>query len=377
LSEAAIAALGGLRAGRAGPALLALLRREWPLAVADASHDRVHFRMARLIVGSLGRTGFPDAVPELLGLLLGPELYRAHALLGSAPPAERGGLLGSLVAALVQWPDDRLTAECGQVLDRLTVNGGVGRIGEGYLDFLAGLFADPLREEVGEPRPRRGLSALLGRTVLAIAPRDTPFDLRALSQLTTSEAEAGRFAEASVDQAAYRDLLALLDPWEFAGNEKRVLATADVLEGLALAAAGREDEGFARCAAGRDRDPEDPYLLNLFAWYLAVAGFRLGDALPAAEEAARRAPSDPGILDTLGFVLGRLGRHEEAIPWLDAAVDLDREASQNAPRESPRRRDPWIIFRLAAACAKVGRAEEAAKLHEEARAMDDTIGELP
>jgi tetratricopeptide (TPR) repeat protein len=281
------------------------------------------------------------------------------------------------VAALVQWSDDRLLEEGERELSRLARSGDLGRIGESYLDSLAGLFADPRRDEVRSPRPRRGFAGLLDRTIVAVAPRDTPLDLRAFDRLARRAGDDGRFAEAAAAQASYRDLLAVLDPWNFAEEEKRVLATLDVLEGLAEAVAGREEEGFARCIAGRDRDPEDPLVLNAFAWYLAVAGFRLAEALPAAEEAARRAPSEPLILDTLGFVLSRLGRYEEAVPWLDEAVDLDRKAAENAPRETPRRRDPGILNRLAVACAKVGRVEEAATLNEEARKMDDTIPPLP
>lgn len=70
--------------------------------------------------------------------------------------------------------------------------------------------------------------------------------------------------------------------------------------------------------------PEDPILLNNLAWsYQQLKDTR---ALPTAERAAKLAPANPAVLDTLGWMLAEQGDTARALPLLKKAVNAAPEA---------------------------------------------------
>ncbi len=375
LAAEAIEALGLLRAEAALPALLRLLAREWPLALADPSPDHSHHEACRLLLTAVGRVGTPASLDPLLGLLVSPELVRGWSRLDEGPPRERGSLLGTLVAALVRHPDDRLCERWQALIAPRWESGVAGRLDENYLTWLAALVGDPRRPEVGRAQPRRRFAEALLSLVLRLAPRDTAADLSALSVLAEAAAERGDFAAAAAHRAEHLALLALRDPWAHEEREIALRAGVEVLGGVSLARAGDEAAGLAACRAARDRAPDDPEVLNTFAWYLASAGLAPEEALAAATEAAARAPSDAGVLDTLGFVLLRAGRAEEAVAALDDAVSRDRKETEDAAPEEERRAEPAYSYRLAAALSRAGDPAAAGAMLERAVAMDDTLAD--
>jgi tetratricopeptide (TPR) repeat protein len=81
---------------------------------------------------------------------------------------------------------------------------------------------------------------------------------------------------------------------------------------------------------------------------LAVLYQRLKDgrALATAEQAYKLAPTNPGIMDTLGWILLEQGQTARA-------VDLLQQASAKAPKS------PTLRYHLAAAYAKAGKRAEA------------------
>lgn len=62
--------------------------------------------------------------------------------------------------------------------------------------------------------------------------------------------------------------------------------------------------------------PDDHHAHNALGYSLADRGLRLSEALSLVQQAARLAPHDPFILDSLGWVQFRLGRPEEAVALL-------------------------------------------------------------
>ncbi|MEW6280979.1 MAG: tetratricopeptide repeat protein [Candidatus Eremiobacterota bacterium] len=76
------------------------------------------------------------------------------------------------------------------------------------------------------------------------------------------------------------------------------------------------------------------------------------DALPDAEEAARLAPEEPGVRDTLGLVYLGLGRTEAALKELE-------RASQGSP-------DPGLRAHLGLALARSGQTKRARRAFLEA-----------
>jgi Flp pilus assembly protein TadD len=69
-------------------------------------------------------------------------------------------------------------------------------------------------------------------------------------------------------------------------------------------------------------DPDNASALNALGYTLADRGERLDEAHAMIERALTLRPDDPAILDSMGWVLFRLGRPAEALPWLRRALEL-------------------------------------------------------
>lgn len=69
--------------------------------------------------------------------------------------------------------------------------------------------------------------------------------------------------------------------------------------------------------------PDDPQLLNNFAYLLAVADRRLDEALGFVDKALERVPDNASYVDTRGWILYKLGKIDEAKAELERARDMD------------------------------------------------------
>ncbi|MFH0881497.1 MAG: tetratricopeptide repeat protein [bacterium] len=69
--------------------------------------------------------------------------------------------------------------------------------------------------------------------------------------------------------------------------------------------------------------PEDPQVLNNFAYMLAVSERHLPDALTYIQRALELQPENASYIDTKGWILFKMGKAQEALEVLQKAVDLD------------------------------------------------------
>jgi Flp pilus assembly protein TadD len=67
-------------------------------------------------------------------------------------------------------------------------------------------------------------------------------------------------------------------------------------------------------------DPRNPLALNNLAYRLAVDSKKPAEALPLALQAAKLAPQDPTILDTLAWTQYLLGDHAAAVKTMAAVL---------------------------------------------------------
>ena len=66
--------------------------------------------------------------------------------------------------------------------------------------------------------------------------------------------------------------------------------------------------------------------MNALGYTLADRTDRYDEALKLIQRALELRPDTPAIIDSLGWVLHRLGRTEEALPHLRRAFELQRDA---------------------------------------------------
>ncbi len=156
-----------------------------------------------------------------------------------------------------------------------------------------------------------------------------------------------------------------------AGRDEGVVAALDAhaLDGrlwLGLAERARERKLPAAASACYRRamrsDPENPLVLNNFAWTsLQARTVDLADILAAARKAVALAPDHPSILHTYGTALLKAGRDTDCVAL------LEREAALAA-------RAPALLLLLGEAYEKLGKKDAAVKRYAECLEHPGTEG---
>ncbi len=93
-------------------------------------------------------------------------------------------------------------------------------------------------------------------------------------------------------------------------------------------------------------EPDQPYVLNYLGYSWAEQGVNLEKAFEMVDKAVKQRPNDGYIVDSMGWVLYRMGKFEGAVTHLERAVEVRPE-------------DPTINDHLGDAYWRVGRQTEA------------------
>ncbi|MBF0373884.1 MAG: tetratricopeptide repeat protein [Alphaproteobacteria bacterium] len=116
--------------------------------------------------------------------------------------------------------------------------------------------------------------------------------------------------------------------------------------GIALERSQRWPEAETDFLKALELERDQPYVLNYLGYTWVERGINLDQARKMIEKAASLRPDDGAIIDSLGWVLYRLGDYPEAVRNLERAVELRPE-------------DPTINDHLGDALWRVGRRDEA------------------
>ncbi|MFN7782195.1 MAG: tetratricopeptide repeat protein [Lysobacterales bacterium] len=103
-------------------------------------------------------------------------------------------------------------------------------------------------------------------------------------------------------------------------------------------------------------DPEDADALNALGYTMADRTTDYEEALGYIERALALSPEQPAILDSMGWVLFKLGRHVEALDYLQRAFAAQEDAE--------------IAAHLAEVLAVLGRDEEAREIWQKGAGLD-------
>lgn len=125
---------------------------------------------------------------------------------------------------------------------------------------------------------------------------------------------------------------------------------------------GKIDEAIAGYRRVVELQPRNVVALNNLAFALAVHRKAPADALPLAERAAKLAPSNANVLDTLGWVEHLLGNHEAAARILTDASKLDPGSAETH-------------LHLAVVAMALGQRTEAERALNEAVRLDPSLNE--
>ncbi|MGJ8603450.1 MAG: tetratricopeptide repeat protein [Marivita sp.] len=84
----------------------------------------------------------------------------------------------------------------------------------------------------------------------------------------------------------------------------------------------RWDEAEADFRTALELNPDQPQVLNYLGYSLVEKKIKLDEALDMIERAAAARPESGYIIDSLGWVLYRLGRYDEAVGHMERAAEL-------------------------------------------------------
>ena len=129
---------------------------------------------------------------------------------------------------------------------------------------------------------------------------------------------------------------------ELAPNDPRIIAIIAYLQ----TTSGQNSEAITSLRKQLTLDPENTIAMNNLAFALADAGNDLDQALSLAEKAQKKAPSNAGIADTLGWVYTKKGLNDSAIQIFSGLV-------KKYPDE------PAFRYHFGVALLQKGEAEEA------------------
>ncbi len=336
-------------------------------------------QVALLQAAQLQRAGRPAQAREILDGLA-PKVggdVRLRGLLALAYEASGDGVAAATV--LAGGPQDIGSYGLrASILARLDDKSALARV------------HDQLRADTAQPDQERRL--LLGKIAEFLANRDEALDWyrsvveepqRTEARLRTASVlyDLGRRDEAwaetrklqedgLVDDEARRDAYLL-------EAELRQKASDDAgeLDAYARGLAAYPDDSrllYSRALAWERRDdvaraeadlrtvlvanPNDAAALNALGYTLADRTTRYQEALELLDRARNAAPDNPAILDSYGWVLYRLGRGEEALPYLRRAWMLMK--------------DPEVAAHLGEVLWVQGYKDEARKYLDEAMKLD-------
>lgn len=92
------------------------------------------------------------------------------------------------------------------------------------------------------------------------------------------------------------------------------------LLGDAANQAGQIQESNKAYEKALANNPNSVYVLNNYAWHLALRKESLTKALEMSQKANNLEPGDPNLLDTQAWVYFQLGQYQEALIWIEKAI---------------------------------------------------------
>jgi tetratricopeptide (TPR) repeat protein len=111
-------------------------------------------------------------------------------------------------------------------------------------------------------------------------------------------------------------------------------------------------------------DPENPYVLNNYSYYLSLRKERLDDAERMSAKSLELSPDNKHYLDTYGWIMYQKGNYEEARIWIEKS--LENNATEDAV----------VLEHLGDVLYKLGKKEEARAYWKQALELGGEITEF-
>jgi tetratricopeptide (TPR) repeat protein len=111
-------------------------------------------------------------------------------------------------------------------------------------------------------------------------------------------------------------------------------------------------------------NPDNPYVLNNYSYYLSLRKERLEFAEKMSARSLEISPGNKHYLDTYGWIMYQMGQYEEARKWIEKSIENNASA------------DALVLEHLGDVLYKLGEKTEALKYWKQALDMGGEISEL-
>lgn len=349
--------------------------------VADIVKTHPGEPRVQLLQASLSReAGDLDAARRQLGALRARLTELPQMRMPLAAEYEALGDAANAAAVLAEGPQDTQTrALRAAMLSRIEDNAGLEKLyaeakaqpvepADPRQRLLLGQLAETLKKHeealdwyaaVAQGELRDVARLRRASTLHAMGRKDEGFAaLRALQNDDEAQGEVVRDAYLAEAELRRKDGD---DKGEFDAYARGLAAMQDELAILyARALAWERVDDIPRAEADLRKilviEPDNVAALNALGYTLADRTTRYREALELIDRARVAEPGNAAIIDSHGWVLYRLGRHEEALVQLKRALVLNKDAE--------------VAAHVAEVLWMMGRKEEAMKYFDEARRID-------
>ena len=223
------------------------------------------------------------------------------------------GLIAPADTLIELWPDEG---------DFLVLRSALNAMGRNFAEALADIDEAIALEGSAEAHVARAeILSQMGRFDDAAAAYRTTYEL------TGDLGDATAYAHALALAGRADEGLDLLDTIDVSGEDRS--AVAQVFAEIA-GPTDRGDEGWDLLAQALAERPGDESLLNSQCWFMGTWNYHIDDGAALCDRAVKASGYSAVVLDSRALVLHRLGREDEALADLDAA--LTKEPAQAASR---------------------------------------------
>lgn len=127
-----------------------------------------------------------------------------------------------------------------------------------------------------------------------------------------------------MEMERYNEAIDVFKKGRFMSADKKLTSSFDTYTADAYHQLGDKKNMYLYYDKVLKNDPNDTYVLNNYAYFLAVDGERLDEALKMSAMTIEEDPKNVTYIDTYAWVLYKLGRYKEAKKWMEKLFSYDK-----------------------------------------------------
>ncbi len=127
-----------------------------------------------------------------------------------------------------------------------------------------------------------------------------------------------------IEKKDYKPAIKVLERGRMMSADKKLTASFDTYIADVYHELGNKEKMYEYYDKVLKNEPENLYVLNNYAYFLALDGTRLDEALKMSSITIEKEPKNVTYLDTYAWVLYKLERYKDAKKWMEKVLSYDK-----------------------------------------------------